>query len=96
MRFVVTLLALAALGSHSSECARILGLFIHPAISHFRFFQPVLRGLADVNHDVYVVSHFPEKNAPANYHDFMLDQSQIMTDSMSVDEVSEQFSFLAR
>lgn len=87
MKFFYVLL-LTAIGSRTSESYRILGLFPHPAISHFRAFQPLLRELADLGHDVVVVSHFPEKNAPANYRDLVLDQSQIMTAAYTVDEVS--------
>lgn len=87
MRFIYVLL-LIAVRSQTSESHRILGLFPHPAISHFRAFQPLLRELAKRGHEVVVVSHFPEKNAPKNYRDFVLDQSQVMTGAYSVDEVS--------
>lgn len=79
---------LTALRSQTSDCHRILGLFPHPAISHFRAFQPLLKELAVKGHEVVVVSHFPEKNPPENYRDLVLDQSQIMTAAFSVDEVS--------
>lgn len=87
MKFIYVLL-LIVLRSQTSESHRILGLFPHPAISHFRAFQPLLRELAEKGHEVVVVSHFPEKNAPESYRDFVLDQSQVMTGAYSVDEVS--------
>lgn len=62
---------------------RILGLFPHPAISHFRFFQPILRGLADAGHDVTVVGLFPYENAPANYHDVII-PGEILTSAISL------------
>jgi glucuronosyltransferase len=77
-----------ALRSLSSEGFRILGVFPHPAISHFRAFQPLLVELAALGHDVVVVSHFPDTNAPDNYRDLVLDQSDIMTSTASVEEVS--------
>lgn len=87
---IIQFLLLIALGSRSSESYRILGLFPHPAISHFRAFQPLLVELATLGHEVVVVSHFPVKNAPGNYRDLVLDQSDIMTGQFSVDEVSEK------
>lgn len=47
---------------------RILGLLPTPALSHFKFFQPILRSLADAGHDVTVYGSFPDKDAPSNYH----------------------------
>jgi glucuronosyltransferase len=76
------------LGSRTSAAARILGLFIHPAISHFRAFQPVLRELAEKGHDVVVVSHFGEKKKVENYRELLLDQDVVLTGTAPVDEVS--------
>lgn len=56
----------------SSNGLRILGLFPHPGASHFHFFHPVMRGLAEAGHDVTVVSRFPDKNPPSNYKDLQL------------------------
>lgn len=61
------------LGSQISDSLNILGIFPHPAISHFKAFQPVLRELAARGHYVSVVSHFPNRDALANYRDFTLD-----------------------
>lgn len=85
---LIWLLLLIAFGSQTSECFRVLGLFPHPAISHFQAFQPLLKQLANNGHEVYVVSHFPETNSRDNYQDFVLDQSQVLTASYPVDEVS--------
>lgn len=51
---------------------KILGLFPHPGKSHFYFFHPILRELAERGHDVTVVSSFPDKNPPKGYHDLTL------------------------
>lgn len=51
---------------------RVLGLFPHPGISHFHFFHPIMKGLAEAGHNVDVVSHFPDKNPVKNYHDLPL------------------------
>lgn len=48
---------------------RILGLFPHPGVSHFHFFHPVMKALAEAGHEVTVVSHFPSKEKIANYKD---------------------------
>ena len=63
---------LIALGSQASESLKVLGIFPHPALSHFRSFQPLLLELANRGHEVFVVSHFAELNAPKNYNDFAL------------------------
>lgn len=87
MRLICVLLFIVV-GSQTSDSYRVLGIFPHPAISHFRAFHPVLRELANVGHDVVVVSHFPESNPLPNYRDLVLDRSDIMTAAFTVDEVS--------
>lgn len=62
---------------------RVLGLFPHPAISHFRFFQPILRGLADAGHDVTVVGLFKHENPPPNYHDVII-PGEILTNAIGL------------
>lgn len=69
---LLLLLVVAATLTAPADGIRVLGLFPHPAISHFRFFEPVLRGLADAGHDVTVVGLFPWKGAPDNYHDVII------------------------
>uniref|UniRef100_A0A2M3Z1Z1 UDP-glucuronosyltransferase n=1 Tax=Anopheles braziliensis TaxID=58242 RepID=A0A2M3Z1Z1_9DIPT len=78
----ILLLVLAAV----SQCAnayKVLGLFPHPGQSHFHFFQPILKGLAEAGHEVTVVSHFPEKSPPANYVDVPLEGMTSLSDSVS-------------
>lgn len=58
---------------------RILGLFPHPGISHFHFFQPIMQSLAEGGHEVTVVSHFPDTNPPENYKDVPLSGLTPMT-----------------
>lgn len=69
----------------SSKSLKILGLFPHPGISHFHFFHPILRELADVGHDLTIVSHFPDKNAPQNYKDLPLTATPLLTDSVNLE-----------
>lgn len=52
-----------------ADAHRILGLFPHPGLSHFQFFHPVMKALAEAGHEVTVVSHFPNKNPIKNYKD---------------------------
>lgn len=78
---------LLCLNIKSNESYRFLGIFPHPAVSHFRAFEPLLTELSLQGHEVFVISHFPNKSAVKNYHDFSLDQNDIMTESVSVDEV---------
>ncbi|KAG5667808.1 hypothetical protein PVAND_015777 [Polypedilum vanderplanki] len=87
MNFYAICVIFLLLRSHTSDATRILGLFIHPAISHFRAFQSVLRELAVRGHEVIVVSHFSEKNKPENYKELLLDQEVVLTGTAPVDEV---------
>lgn len=64
---------------------KILGLFAHPGLSHFNFFKPILRGLADAGHEVTVISHFPEKNPPKNYKDLPLDNFSSLVASVDLE-----------
>lgn len=67
-KYLAVLLLLCAI----THGYKILGLFPHPAISHYQFFQPILRGLAEAGHDVTVISHFPDKSPPAHFKDIPL------------------------
>lgn len=68
----------------SSNGLRILGLFPHPGASHFHFFHPVMRGLAEAGHDVTVVSHFPDKNPPKNYKNLALTGLDLLTNAVDL------------
>lgn len=48
--------------------ANILAFLPTFARSHYGPFQPMLKELAVRGHNVTVVSHFPLKNPPPNYH----------------------------
>lgn len=87
-KIIIVTIVLSCFNIKANESYRFLGIFPHPAVSHFRAFEPLLTELGLRGHDVFVVSHFPNKSAPANYHDFPLDQNEIMTSTLSVDEVS--------
>lgn len=71
--------------NNSANAIRILGLFPHPAISHFRFFQPILRGLADIGHDVTVVGLFKHENPPNNYRDVTI-PGEILTNAIGLQD----------
>ena len=68
----------------SSSALKILGLFPHPGISHFNFFQPIMKGLASDGHDVTVISHFPEKTPTKNYNDMPLDEVSTLSDAVDL------------
>lgn len=57
---------------NQSNAYRILGLFPHPAISHYRVFEPILIGLAEAGHNVTVFSHFPSKVVRTNFTDVLM------------------------
>ncbi|EDW03360.1 GH10547 [Drosophila grimshawi] len=69
---ITKLILLISLFSVSSGQLKILGLFPHPAPSHFQFFHPLMRQLAQSGHSVDVVSPFPDKQSPSGYKDYVL------------------------
>lgn len=78
-------LALLITASSPVQSLRILGLFPHPGLSHFHFFHPIMRALADAGHDVVVVSHFPDKNSPDNYEDLRLPITDMLMNSVDLE-----------
>ncbi|XP_011178887.3 UDP-glycosyltransferase UGT5 [Zeugodacus cucurbitae] len=69
---------------------KILGLFPHPGVSHFHFFHPIMRGLAEKGHDVTVISHFPDKSPPAHYRDLPLTGLNTLTNSVDLQILKSQ------
>lgn len=57
--------------------ANILGFLPTFAKSHYIAFQPLLKELAVRGHNVTVVSHFPLKDPPPNYHHIDVSIKQI-------------------
>jgi glucuronosyltransferase len=80
---VVLLLLLCC--SLPANSHRILGLFPHPGISHFQFFHPVMKALAEAGHEVTVVSHFPSKEPIENYRDEPLTGKQDLKNFVNLD-----------
>ncbi|XP_004533721.1 UDP-glucuronosyltransferase 2B19 [Ceratitis capitata] len=78
------LLGLCCTLVQASYPLKILGLFPHPGISHFHFFHPIMRGLAEKGHDVTVISHFPDKSPPARYKDLPLTNLETLSDSVDL------------
>lgn len=78
------ILAIIAIVSQYGEALRVLGLFPHLSLSHFEFFHPIMRGLADAGHNVTVVSFFPDSDAPANYEDLLLKDEPLLTNSIDL------------
>ncbi|XP_058453405.1 UDP-glucosyltransferase 2-like [Malaya genurostris] len=70
---------------------RILGLFPHPGISHFKVFHPIMRGLAQAGHQVTVVSYFPNLDEPLpNYSEYSFEGQQILTNAFSLENFSRR------
>lgn len=82
MKLFAEFLLIVALVRYTSGY-KILGLFPHPATSHFNVFQPILRDLANRGHEVTVVSHFPDPNPPKNYKDLTL-PGKTLTNAISL------------
>ncbi|KAH8357059.1 hypothetical protein KR200_009485 [Drosophila serrata] len=84
MRFFLLPLLFLSLLVVSSNCLHILGLFSHPAMSHFKFFQPIMRGLAEAGHSVDVISPFRDEKPPKGYKDYLL-PSASLTDAIHLE-----------
>ncbi|XP_052892383.1 UDP-glucosyltransferase 2-like [Anopheles moucheti] len=72
---------------------RILGLFPHPGLSHFKVFHPIMRGLANNGHHVTVVSYFPDANPVPNYHDLRFEGQDILTNAFSLQDFTGRTFF---
>lgn len=51
---------------------KILGIFPHTGASHFAVFKPFLNKLAEVGHEVTIISHFPQEKPLKNFKDISL------------------------
>ena len=72
----LSLLVVFVIDQHGeSDAARILGIFPLPGKSHFGMCETVMRALAARGHQVDVISHFPLKKPPPNYHDISIEGS---------------------
>lgn len=80
MKFVVA----SCLFVQVSGTYNILALFHHPGQSHFAFFEPLLRGLAEKGHNVTVLGYFPIKDPPENYHDVVMEANVPLRDEMDL------------
>lgn len=88
LRILTSLLILLIINSVNS--LKILGLFSHPGESHFYFFHPIMRDLAEAGHDVTVVSHFPDPNPLPNYIDLKLPETGTSTNSVHLEVNHDQ------
>ncbi|XP_017052945.1 UDP-glycosyltransferase UGT5 [Drosophila ficusphila] len=77
----------------STGSLRILGIFPHPAMSHFKFFHPIMRGLAKAGHNVDVISPFEDKDPPQGYKDYLLPPSTL-TDTIHLEDFELPFDYL--
>lgn len=78
------LTACVLMNSSPIDGLRVLGLFPHPGISHFHYFQPIMKGIAEAGHNVTVVSHFPEKKPHSNYRDLPLTGLDVLTNAVDL------------
>lgn len=82
LRFTLLIVVLTRL----IDALNILGIFPYHGTSHFLVFQVYLRELANRGHNVTVISHFPDKNPPSNYHDISLAGTiEILKDDVPVE-----------
>ncbi|XP_017001726.3 UDP-glycosyltransferase UGT5 isoform X1 [Drosophila takahashii] len=86
---LLALLSLVVCG----DSLRILGLFPHPAMSHFKFFHPIMRGLAEAGHSVDVISPFADKEPPKGYKDYLLPPSTL-TDTINLEDFERPYHYL--
>lgn len=65
LRYAVVLFFISVISL--SETYRILAIFPFNSRSHNGMFNALIRGLADRNHQLDVITHFPLKNPPPSY-----------------------------
>ncbi|KAL9925633.1 UDP-glucosyltransferase 2-like isoform 2-T2 [Glossina fuscipes fuscipes] len=82
--YITALLILTSFVASRRHNLKILGLFPHPGISHFHFFHPIMRSLAERGHEVTVVSHFPDKSPPVGYHDISLGGKETLANTVDL------------
>jgi glucuronosyltransferase len=76
MKFqAVVTLFIVLCNSQGRGAARILALVWQRAESHFPMFETLLKALASRGHEVFVVSHFPQKTPVKNYTDISVEGS---------------------
>lgn len=80
---ILSILIISMLISRSLSL-QILGLFPHPGASHFRSAHAILLGLAKAGHNVTVVSHYPDRSAPNNYEDLVIEGEKPMLNSIDL------------
>lgn len=86
MKLTLTFTLLIVVLTRLIDALNILGIFPYHGTSNFLVFQVYLRELANRGHNVTVISHFPDKNPPANYHDISLAGTiEILKDDVPVE-----------
>lgn len=83
IQLIVNILVMTVVISKSSSL-RILGLFPHPAVSHFHFYHPIMLGLAEAGHNVTVVSQIPVDRVPSNYKTLVIGGQDLLTNSIDL------------
>ncbi|KAH8282260.1 hypothetical protein KR054_006500 [Drosophila jambulina] len=94
MRLLLLPFLLLSLLVMSCNSLNILGMFPHPAMSHFKFFQPIMRGLAQAGHNVDVISPFRDVEPPKGYKDYQLPPASL-TDAINLEDFDHPLSFIA-
>lgn len=61
----------------SAECYKILGIFPSLDRNNYLTYRGLFRELANKNHEVTLISHFPMQDAPASYKDILLSENLV-------------------
>ncbi|CRK86175.1 CLUMA_CG000058, isoform A [Clunio marinus] len=85
LKWIIQFTIILIYNTQSIDAYRILGLFPHPGISHFQFFHPIMKVLAEAGHEVTVISHFPNKIPIVNYKDEPLFNQQNLVNAVKLD-----------
>lgn len=87
MKSIIVAFTLLIALAHTANALNILGIFPYHGTSHFLVFRVYLLGLVNKGHNVTVISHFPEKNPPPNYHSISLAGTiEILKDDMPIEK----------
>lgn len=64
-------------------CYNILIAVPYPTKSHFISFSKLFRSLAEYGHNVTVISHYPDENAPPNYRNIHIGDLEVLFADMT-------------
>lgn len=73
--------------SFTTDCYKILGIFPSLDRNNYLTYRNLFQELANRNHDVTLISHFPLPNPPESYQDILLSNNPLVYKGLSFESV---------